>query len=122
MMAEPNSDLLEMVKMLAVQIPEMVILLLGMIVALMNWSRYPRPALMSFFACGILLLLTVGTEAVDYLVPRHLNLGLDNDLFFLVVGGVRSFLAAGAFLLLIFAVYAGRRPRPPLPPLPRREP
>jgi hypothetical protein len=118
MMADPDGELLEMVKMLAVQIPEMVILLLGMIVAIMNWSRYPRPALMSFFGCGILLLLTVATEAVYFLVPRHWGPGFDGELFFLAVGGARSLLAAGALLLLIFAVYAGRRPRPPLPPYP----
>jgi hypothetical protein len=36
MMAEPDRDFLEMVKLLAVQIPEMAILFLGMLIALMN--------------------------------------------------------------------------------------
>jgi hypothetical protein len=65
---------------------------------------------------GLLLMLIPLTEIAFILAPGRFDLGLSGDTFPLVVDGIRSFLAGGAYLMLIGAVFAGRKPRAPLPP------
>ena len=110
----PNDDFLEIVKILAVRIPEMAILLLGIMLSLAYWRKYPGPALLSFLGFSMLLLQILTWEIILFLMQEY-NPPL-GDVFFFIAEGVRSLITAGAYLLLIFAIHAGRRPVPPMPP------
>jgi hypothetical protein len=116
-----DSAYYEALKILAGGIPEMAAMFLGMVVALAQWRRYPRPALLSFLAFGIMLVVTILMAFVTTLIPMGIPIEFaffagNEDLFFTVAGTVQSFLFAGTYLLLIFAIYAARKPRPPMPP------
>ena len=119
---DPNSVYYDLIKLLAAQIPEMAALLLGMICALARWGSYPRPALLSFLGFGLLMVASVLPISFMILGPRSilfefpLFLAGDPMLYQTGVWAVRSFLCAGAYLLLIFAIYAARNPRAQLPP------
>jgi len=111
----------EILKTLAAQIPEMAAAFLGIVFSLAKWRKYPRPALLSFLGFGLLLVVNIIFEVVQILVLRGVLFDLsliagNGELFFLSVWAVRSFLVAGAYLLLIFAIDAARRPQAPLPP------
>jgi len=51
-MAAMDSEYYMVLKLLAMQIPEMAAMLLGMVFALAYWGRYPRPAFLSFLVSG----------------------------------------------------------------------
>ena len=104
----------QVIKWLAVQIPTMAILLLGVVLAVANWSKYPRAALLSFlgFATSLGLIIAFG---VFFFFWSGLQFLFDSQILVLTVLGLRSFLAAGAYLLLIFAIYVERKPRAPMP-------
>jgi hypothetical protein len=114
-MAAMDSEFYVLLKFLAMQIPEMAAMLLGMVLALGNWGRYPRPAFLSFLGFGLLLAVTILFWVVLILLPRHLGLFAGNQVLDIGVTIVRSLLCAGAYLLLIFAIYAARKPRVPFP-------
>src|SRR5438552_18136747 len=101
MMEFANDDFLELVRMLAVRIPEMTILLLGIMLSLAYWRRHPRPALLSFLGFALLLLQILVSEPIIFFMQIY-NPPMD-EMFFLIVEAVRSFLAAGSYLLLLFA-------------------
>jgi len=103
---------------LAAQIPEMATLFLGMVLSLAQWRKLPRPALLSFLGFGLLLVVTILFHLVMFFLPIEQVLFVkQNDLFVTCALAVKSFLFAGAYMLLIFAIYAARKPRAPLPPL-----
>jgi hypothetical protein len=111
-----DNDVFEVARMLAVRIPEMVFLLLGIMLSLRYWHRYPRPALLAFLGFALLLLQVLVGETMMFFMEGHSPL-LD-EIWFLTAEVVRSFLAGVGYLLLSFAPYAGRKQPPPLPPLP----
>jgi hypothetical protein len=113
-MAAVDSEYYMVLKLLAMQIPEMAAMLLGMVFALANWGRYPRPAFLSFLGFGLLLAVTIVFWVVVILLARDFGF-FQNQFLQIGVAIVRSLLCAGAYLLLIFAIYAARKPRAPLP-------
>src|SRR4051812_7006893 len=99
MMAE-DEVFLQVIKWLAVQIPAMAILFLGVIFAVANWSKNRRAALLSFLGFATLLGLIIafgvflffyGINAIGFLLAGGENI-------WLFVLGIRSFLAAGGYL------------------------
>ena len=111
-----HDDLFDFVTMLAFRTPEMIVLFLGMVVSVANWSKYPRPALLSFLGFGLLLVLVVASEIFFYFfLEKVFDIGLDFMFIENIAAGVRSIISAAAFGLLIFAIYAGRRSPAPGP-------
>jgi hypothetical protein len=110
-----NSPLFELLKFLAAQIPEMSAMLLGMLIAVAKWREYPRPSLLAFLGFGLLLFVSIGGMFLVIWAPRAAADAIDHQFFVLIVWTVRSLLLAGAYLLLIFAIYTARRPVP-VPP------
>jgi len=62
------------------------------------------------------LAVTILFWVVVILLPEDFGLFAGNQFLQIGVTIVRSLLCAGAYLLLIFAIYAARKPRAPLPP------
>lgn len=112
-----DTEFRDLFRFLAAQIPEMAAMFLGMLLSLANAKRYPRPALLGFLGFALLLVVSIGSMIVVIYVPRHLP-NLDSELFIVVAWGGRSVLFAVAYVLLISAIYAARKPRLPMPPFP----
>ncbi len=104
-------------KSLAPQIPEFVVLLVGVVVSFANRSKFPRPALLSIIGFGILLGrgITAGPLFNAWVMPMILG-GQQTQIFVNVFEVIHSLLAAIAYGLLICAIYASRKPRPPMRP------
>ena len=100
-----EEDFWLMMKFLASHIPEMAILLLGTMLAIRNWPRYQRPALVSFLGFGILLASKLAFWSLIFL--RDVVYDVDR---MMVAFAIRSGVDAVAYGLLIWAVYASRRP------------
>src|SRR2546430_17405889 len=66
-----DDDFFNIVSMLAVRIPEMTILLLGIMLSLAYWRRHPRPALLSFLGFALLLLLILVAEPTTFLMEMY---------------------------------------------------
>ncbi|MCI0637873.1 MAG: hypothetical protein L0Y72_31715 [Gemmataceae bacterium] len=117
---------LEFFRMLRTQLPELIVTFLGMVLALAFWPRHSRASLLAFLGFLVLFMVVIGTEVwyawgMDLFVfppappavapgpgPNEFN---QFDYFMLIRSGVNSV----GYLLLIFAVLAGRRTyyRPP---------
>jgi hypothetical protein len=104
--------------MTAVHTAEMAVPFLGIILSLANWRKYPRPALLSFLGFALVLgtnIALVGFFVLYVYVIADIQPGWDGEITFLASHGVRSLLTGGGYLLLIFAIYAGRKPKAPVP-------
>ena len=112
-MAELDPEYFELFKILAEQIPEMAVSFLGMLIAVAKWRQYPRPALLAFLGFGLLLVGSIGSVVVEIWVLRYFN--FNEEIFFLIAWTGRSVLFAVAYVLLICAIFAARKPRAPLP-------
>jgi hypothetical protein len=111
----PSSNMIQMVLLQLVGVaPILLAYLVGMILALTFWRRYPTPSLLTCVASALFLVLSVAqTFLTQYLLEAaRPELGWNNQqrsqmfTIIMVVGGV---LRAAAFGLLLAAVFTGRR-------------
>jgi len=95
--------------------PTLLVYLVAMIVAFVYWNRHPRPCLLVLLAVGLMLFTTVGFMVLQMYVinSRVMNQwrGMTLGSVLTVIGLVRSIIQAGAFGLLLMAVFTDR-PRP----------
>jgi hypothetical protein len=103
-------------RFMAVHIPEMVISFLGIVLSVANWRKHPRPALLSFLGFALMLGSTIAMSGFIFWYfladPKW-----DGEIAWLGSFGIRSLLNAGGYPLLIFAIYASRKPKAPVPPM-----
>src|SRR5205809_759496 len=107
-MPDLDRELYELFKFLAAQIPEMATMFLGILIALVKWRQYPRPALFAFLGFGILLFVSIVSMVLVIWVPRYFN--LNAEIFVVIIWGCRSVLLALAYVLLLCAIFSGRKP------------
>jgi hypothetical protein len=115
---------------LVAQAPLLLAYLVGFILALALRSRYPGPALLTLIATALLLVISVAQPFVFlYIISARAEWDLDHkhEAWMLSVSTIiGSTIRAASFVLLLAAVFSGRRrlARPvALPePLPRAEP
>lgn len=110
-----DNDMRELFRFLGAQIPEMVALFLGMLLAVAKWRRYPRPSLLAFLGFGTLLVASIGGISILLFGPTLLP-NANQDVLLVVVWGLRSVLYATGFGLLLGAIYVARQPRRQPPP------
>lgn len=118
-----DSELFLLFKNLATQLPELLVLLLGLILSIARWNAHPKAALLAFLGFGSLILLKLAFTAAYVFLPRFL-LDANRDSvtsMYTIINLIRAFLTGGAYLLLIFAILAGMRPRTPRPTFSPRE-
>ena len=99
---------------LAVQAPVMIALAVGIILALVYLGRCPGPSVCALIACTVLLLSGVGLTLVqNYVIQNQARYGrttMDVSRILMVVGIVGCVIRAGAYGLLLAAVFMGRSP------------
>jgi len=82
----------------------------GVILAVVFWSRQPRPALLLFLAAGMLLAVELVFIAT-WMVPDD---RFDGDNFFSILNAIDSSVRLLAFVLLMLAIFSDRNRRRPL--------
>lgn len=110
-----NDMLFQLFRFLGAQIPEMVVLFLGMVLAVAKWRQHPRPSLLAFLGFGTLLVVSIGGISALIFVPVFFPNGNHAHLMVGVWVG-RSVLYATGFALLLGAIYVACHPRRLPPP------
>ncbi len=101
-----------------VQLPVLLVYLLGLVLPFVFWRRCPTPCLFVLVAVGLLLFVTVAHPFVtQYLIQARTEMGWTHEKLgwnFSAVAGTSSCLRAAAFGLLLTAVFLQRRAVPPV--------
>jgi hypothetical protein len=120
-MGEPEPALGEILRptlmILLGQVPVLLAYLLGIILALVMWRRYPRPALLTLMGVSLLLLVSVVTPFLSMsLTFRRAGDGGGHERIGFLLSAISlgsSLLRAAGVGLLLAAVFIGRsRPAP----------
>lgn len=96
-------------------LPILLVWLVGIILAIVNWGKYPRVSLVALIGLGLLLLLTFTGTAISALLPFLMQRpgtsapGIANiwGIFNIVLGLLR----AGAWVLILVAIFGWRNER-----------
>src|SRR5262245_41631170 len=98
---------------LASQAPILLTYLVGAILALVFWGRYPGPALLTLLACLLLLILSLAHSFVTFwLIHSHDMREADRGTMFAILAITSNVLRALGFAMLLTAVFVGRSRRP----------
>ena len=113
-----TTGLMEILRSLASHVPAVLVCGAGVIVALFKWRQAPAASLLCLLGSGLLLFLGIAMPIVWALLPRMV--GSHDFSFTRIVYSSLSILwgvlAAGAYALLILAVYTGRGNAPGVAP------
>ncbi|HEX8227863.1 MAG TPA: hypothetical protein VF826_00970 [Chloroflexia bacterium] len=97
---------------LATQLPALAVMIGGIIFAVLNWEKHPRVSRLTAIALGLLIALNVVGTILAFWLPLAVYRGSNSSttlgLTFAIIGVVESFIAAGAWVLLLMAVFKGR--------------
>lgn len=97
---------------LATQLPVLAVMIGGIIFAVSNWQKHPRVSRLTAIALGVLVALNVVGTILAFWLPitvyRESNSGAALGLTLAIIGFVESLVAAGAWVLLLIAVFKGR--------------
>lgn len=99
-----------------IQLPVLIVLLVGIVLALLNRQKYPRAAWQAFFGLSILFVRALVGPVLSSFLPLllHSEAGMTASGMGLVSGIIElvmSLLGAVAYGLVIAALFAGRQPR-----------
>ncbi|MGA2181705.1 MAG: hypothetical protein ABSH47_01625 [Bryobacteraceae bacterium] len=114
----------ETLQQLLTQSPILLVYLAGVVLALVNWQRYPSPARFTFVASVVLLVVSVAQSFVfHYLLFERVERGWTTAKVGVLLAGlglITSLLHAAGLGLLLAGIFAGRKTAiqgdpPPLP-------
>jgi len=98
---------------LAIQLPVLIAMLVGIIIAIATWKRNPKSSLFALIAIVLFFILRVLGAVMNllpYMLSRQLDLFPSQIGFFSTVSGViLNILDAGAWGLLLAAIFSGRK-------------
>jgi hypothetical protein len=101
------------VMQLVVRSPTLLTYVIGLIVAVTYWKRYPRPSFLVFTGMGMALITWVSSAFIYTYLPRAMiDFGWDHRNFTWItsaIGFVTNLINAGALTMLLTAVFIGRR-------------
>ena len=108
-----SSSASQLISSIATQMPMLAIFVVGIVVALVLWSKHPKVSALAMLGLGILLLNSIGMSIVQSLLIASQNKGggMSAEAFsrtMQVVGLVRAVIGAGGFVVLIWAIFADR--------------
>lgn len=96
----------QFLKSLLIQSPLLVAYLIGAVLILVRWGRHPGASLLAFLGVGLYAFLVVLRSADIFLFEAMEG---ENSLFiYRIVAFAFNVLEAGAFVLLLMAVFSGR--------------
>lgn len=97
---------------LATQLPVLAVMIGGIIFAVLNWQKHPRVSRLTVIALGVLLALNVVGTFLSFWLPitvyRDTNSSQALGLTLAITSFVQALIAAGAWVLLLMAVFRGR--------------
>jgi hypothetical protein len=101
---------------LAIQVPLMLVWLVGMVLALTWWQRAPKVAAVTCVACALFLVDTLIGSVLSATLPAMLiERGQSTSqigVAFAVIGTIRSLLHTVLWCGVLFAIFSGRGPAP----------
>lgn len=112
----PADDLLtHFLRSLVIQLPVLVLWMVGILIAMVRWPKHPWVSLLAVAAFGLSLLISVAMAGAWAMLPRMLDdsdfLREHRELVYPIIGLVNSSAHAVCGILLLFAVF-GWRSRP----------
>ncbi len=99
-------------------IPALLVGIFALVLAIINWSRCPRAALLVAVGAGVLLAATVMNVAFyGVMAPgfHRTHSAASLGTLYAIAGFVSAILHQGGVVLLILAAFAGRKPAAPPP-------
>jgi len=97
---------------LAVKLPQLIVLLVGLVIALATWKRNPRPSLWALIGFSLFIILMIAsslTSALPLTLHQRNNLSVQNiGLIVAVINIVISLLHALGWGFIIAAVFSSR--------------
>jgi hypothetical protein len=87
--------------------PAFLVLVVGLLVALVTFSRNPLPSILTMLACGLMMLSRLSVILLTYTVMRG-ERGDDTESMRTVLSVGNTALSAIALALLVAAVFVGR--------------
>ncbi|NOZ27789.1 MAG: hypothetical protein GXP39_07025 [Chloroflexi bacterium] len=97
------------------ELPVLFVYVVGIILSLAFWRRYPRPCALTLIAMALLILALIGQASMGaYFAYRGPGLGLEPGRLgqmLMVRTLISSLVRALAFGLLLAAIFAGREPQ-----------
>ncbi len=109
-------------------LPGALVWLAGAIIAVFTWNRHPRVSLLALLACLLTLFNYVVGNGLQYWALRGRSGNYDVAWWMSVIGLFRTGLSVASSILILCAVFTGRRATYQPPPVdaglrpPRREP
>lgn len=108
-----NTIPLMIITNLAIQLPVLIALLIGIILCFTHWSRYPKPSLLAFLGLLLLMimtLITVLTVFLPYFLQSNFNMTYSAMApIQSLVGIISSIMYAIGYILLIAAIFSSRK-------------
>ena len=107
------SDVLEnVVRSLVMQLPVLLVWLVGIALALIRWPKHPMVSALALLAFGLHLIVRVGAMVSYAFLPRLFTdsdfLAEHSDVIFPAMGVVFNSLHAVAWVVLLFALFGWR--------------
>lgn len=102
-MVGPGMDFMDLLDFLLPSIPFILAWLGIMIVALVNWRRYPGPSLLVLLAALVNLLSHTVIALLGFFLLEDIGFGFNS-----IFTWIRSFLEVGGAVLMVAAVYTWR--------------
>jgi membrane protein YdbS with pleckstrin-like domain len=95
---------------LALQLPVLLVLGVGIVMAIVRWKKAPRTALLTLIGMVIIGFVTVLSVVINSFLYYFLNNQFDMDYrtidtTFKVLGGVFNLLTAGGWVLVLIAIF-----------------
>jgi hypothetical protein len=115
MEGRPDWDMSELLLGYLQQLPFLLVYLAGMILALVHWQRYPKVALLTFLGTALLFFQAVAGTFLEHVLLREIFVGAGNHAQVMtmqfILRVVRSFVIAGAWVMILFAIFGWREQR-----------
>ncbi len=96
-----------------IQLPIFIAWLIGMMLAVINWRRYPRVSLLTFLALILFIVLALASPVINTWLPLllHAQFGTpfrQGTAIGAFIGFIESAIRAIAWLLLFIAIFSWR--------------
>jgi hypothetical protein len=101
---------------LAYQLPVLIVLLVGLVIAIARWRKSPRTSLLTLLAIFIVLFVTVlgvfTNSTLSFLLYQTLEMDFSTArIVFIVLSIALNLLTACGWVLLLMAIFSKKKPQ-----------
>lgn len=104
-------DIIRLASYFGVQIPLLIAWVVGIVLAIKNWTQYPKVSLLATIGFIGLIIETLVFTSLNLLLPKFLtshNMLTSANIYFMMVGIIRSCVMAICWGLIITALFGWR--------------